>query len=161
MKRLSLLFAAICLLSFSYAETVTRTFYFDFGMDGGTRGVVTTSPDGNGHYWNNIGDKEITSNKPSQDYIYSVVDAANAATDIKVQLADTKFTANGMSGGKGLLEPDAELLGDLAVASATSDYLFASNSEHCSMIISGLDPQKGYRFKIQHICRFFEYHLQR
>ena len=148
MKRLPLLFAAVCLLSFSYAETVTRTFYFDFGMDGGTRGVVTTSPDVNGHYWNNIGDKEVTNNKPSQDYIYSVVDAANAATDIKVQLADTKFTANGMSGGKGLLEPDAELLGDLAVASATSDYLFASNSEHCSMIFSGLDPQKGYRFKV-------------
>lgn len=148
MKRLSLLFAAICLLCFANAETVTRTFYFDFGMSGSSRGELTTGADANGNYWNNIGDQEVTSNRPSLDYVYSVVDATNAATAIKVQLADTKFTANGMSGGGGLLEPDAELLGDLAVKTATEDYLFASNSEHCSMIISGLDPQKGYRFKI-------------
>ena len=148
MKRLALLFAALSLLSFSYAETVTRTFYFDFGMDGGTRGTITTSPDANGHYWNNIGDKDVTSNKPSLEYVYSIVDAANAATDIKVQLAGTKFTANGMSGGGGLLSPDAELLGDLAVATATEDYLFASNSEHCTIGISGLDPAKGYQFKV-------------
>ena len=148
MKRLFLLSAAVCLLGLTYAETVTRTFYFDFGMDGGTRGTITTSPDVNGHYWNNIGDKDITSNKPSLDYMYSVVDAANVATDVKVQLAGTKFTANGMSGGGGLLEPNAELLGDLAVATATSDYLFASNSEHCSIVLSGLDVAKGYQFKI-------------
>jgi len=148
MKRISLLLAAFCLLSFSYAETVTRTFYFDFGMDGGTRGTITTSPDGNGHYWNNIGHQSVTSNRPSLDYVYSVVDAANTATTIKVQLADTKFTANGMSGGGGLLSPDAALLGDLAVATATEDYLFASSSEHCTIGISGLDPAKGYQFKV-------------
>lgn len=148
MKRLTLFITALCLLGFSYAETVTRTFYFDFGMDGGTRGTITTSPDDNGHYWNNIGDKEVTSNCPSIDHVYSIVDAANAATDIKVQLADTKFTANGMSGGGGLLTPDAELLGDLAVATATEDYLFASNSEHCTIGISGLEPEKGYQFKV-------------
>ena len=148
MKRLTLIIAAFCLLGFSYAETVTRTFYFDFGMDGGTRGTITTSPDGNGNYWNNIGDKDVTSNKPSQEYVYSIVDAANTATDIKVQLADAEFTANGMSGGGGLLSPEAALLGDLAVASATSDYLFASNSEHCTIGLSGLDPQKGYQFKV-------------
>ena len=148
MKRLPLLLAALCLLTFVNAETVSRTFYFDFGMGGGTRGTLTTSPDANGHYWNNIGDQEVTSNRPSTDYVYSVVDAANAATDIKVQLADTKFTANGMNGGGGLLSPSAELLGDLAVASATADYLFASNSEHCSVLISGLDTKKGYQFKI-------------
>lgn len=148
MKRLFFLFVAVCLLCFANAETVTRTFYFDFGMSGSSRGELTTGADANGNYWNNIGDQEVTGNRPSLDYVYSVVDATNAATAIKVQLADTKFTANGMSGGGGLLEPDAELLGDLAVKTATEDYLFASNSEHCSMIISGLDPQKGYRFKI-------------
>ncbi|MBQ7531816.1 MAG: hypothetical protein IJT12_08930 [Paludibacteraceae bacterium] len=148
MKRSTLLLAVLCMLSFAHAETVTRTFYFDFGMDGGTRGTLTTSPDANGHYWNNIGDKEVASNKPSQDYVYTIVDAANTATDVKVQLAGTKFTANGMSGGGGLLEPDAELLGDLAVATATSDYLFASNSEHCTIEISGLDEAKGYQFKV-------------
>lgn len=148
MKRIILLFAAFCLIGFANAETVTRTFYFDFGMGSGNRGTITTSPDVNGHYWNNIGDQGIASNKPSQDYVYDLVDAANTATNVKVQLADTKFTANGMSGGGGLLIPDAELLGDLAVATATEDYLFASGSEHCTVGISGLDPAKGYQFKI-------------
>lgn len=148
MKRIFLLVAAFCLLSFSQAETLIRSFYFDFGMDGGTRGTITTSPDGNGHYWNNIGDQDVTSNKPSQDYVYSIVDAANGATTITAQLADAQFTANGMSGGGGLLSPDAELLGDLAITTATEDYLFASNSEHCSVLLSGLDPAKGYQFKV-------------
>ena len=148
MKRITLLFAVFCLLNFTYAETLTRTFYFDFGMDGGTRGTITTSPDANGHYWNNIGNQSVSSNKPSLDVIYDLVDATNASTSVKVQLAGTKFTANGLSGGGGLLSPDAELLGDLAVATATEDYLFASNSEHCTIGISGLDPAKGYQFKV-------------
>ncbi len=148
MKRFALFLIAACLLSYANAETVTRTFYFDFGMDGGTRGTITTSPDGNGHYWNNIGNEEVTSNKPSLTHVYSLVDEANVATTLSVQLAGAQFTANGMSGGGGLLSPDAELLGDLAVATATSDYLFASNSEHCSIVISGLDTQKGYQFKV-------------
>jgi len=148
MKRSWLLLAAISLFGFSHAETVTRSFYFDFGMAGSSRGELTTSPDINGHYWNNIGDQGVAGNRPSLDYVYSVVDAANAATAITIQLADTKFTANGMSGGGGLLTPDAGLLGDLAVATATEDYLFASNSEHCSMLISGLDVTKGYQFKV-------------
>lgn len=130
------------------AQTVTRSFYFDFGMNGSSRGELTVSPDANGHYWNNIGDQGVTSNRPSTDYVYNLVDAANAATTLTVQLADTKFTANGMSGGGGLLTPDVAQLGDLAVATATEDYLFASNSEHCSMLISGLDVMKGYQFKI-------------
>lgn len=130
------------------AETVERSFYFDFGMDGGTRGEITTSPDANGNYWNNIGNQEVTSNKPSLSYIYSLVTAENAATALTLQLSGTKFTANGINTGGGFLTPDAELLGDLAIATATEDYLFASNSEHCSMIISGLDTDKGYQFKI-------------
>lgn len=147
MKQFLTIIAALCLLGV-HAETVNRTFYFDFGMDGGTRGTITTSPDANGHYWNNIGNQGVTSNKPSLDYVYSLVDATNAASSLTLQLAGTKFTANGMSGGGGFLSPDTALLGDLAVASATSDYLFASNSEHCSMVISGLDVNKGYQFKV-------------
>ena len=72
MKRLFLLSAAVCLLGLTYAETVTRTFYFDFGMNGSSRGELTTSPDANNHYWNNIGNQEVASNKPSLDYVYSV-----------------------------------------------------------------------------------------
>lgn len=130
------------------AETVTRSFYFDFGMNGSSRGELTTGADANGHYWNNIGDQSVTNNKPSQTYVYNLVDASNVATTLTMQLADAAFTANGMSGGGGLLAPSADLLGDLAVATATEDYLFASNSEHCSVLISGLDPAKGYQFKI-------------
>ncbi len=147
MKRLFSLVLLGTALTLS-AQTVERSFYFDFGMDGGARGELTTGADVYGHYWNNIGDQSVTSNRPSTDVVYSIVDADSTVTDITVQLADTKFTANGMSGGGGLLTPDAELLGDLAVATATEDYLFASNSEHCSVLISGLDANKGYQFKI-------------
>ena len=148
MKRFTLLLAAFCLLSLANAETVTRSFYFDFGMNGNSRGELTTGADANGHYWNNIGDQDVSSNRPSLDYVYNLVDASNTATTLTLQLAGTKFTANGMTSGGGLLAPDAEQLGDLAVATATEDYIFASNSEHCSMVISGLDPAKGYQFKI-------------
>ena len=147
MKKL-FLFLSLIACTMLHAETVTRTFYFDFGMDGGTRGTITTSPDANGHYWNNIGNEEVSNNKPSLTHVYNLVDAANTATTLTVQLAGAQFTANGMSGGGGFLSPDAELLGDLAVATATEDYLFASNSEHCSVKMSGLDAQKGYQFKI-------------
>lgn len=148
MKRYTLLLAALSLLSVTQAETLSRSFYFDFGMNGSSRGELTTGADVNGHYWNNIGHQEVTSNKPSQSYVYSIVDAANTETAVTVQLADAAFTANGMSGGGGLLNPDAALLGDLAIKTATEDYLFASNSEHCSVLMSGLDPAKGYQFKV-------------
>ena len=153
MKRLAFLISVLCTLYSvlplsAQAETLTRSFYFDFGMSGSSRGELTTGADVNGHYWNNIGNQSVANNKPSQDVVYSIVDASNAASKLKVQLAGAKFTANGQSGGGGLLSPDAAQLGDLAIATATEDYLFASSSEHCSIVISGLDPQKGYQFKI-------------
>ena len=146
--RLSLLSTMfVCVLTLS-AQTVERSFYFDFGMSGGTRGTITTGADIYGHYWNNIGDQEVTSNKPSLNHVYNLVDADNTATTLTLQLAGTQFTANGMSGGGGLLSADTALLGDLGITTATEDYLFASNSEHCSMVISGLNTAKGYQFKI-------------
>lgn len=45
-------------------------------------------------------------------------------------LAGAAFTCNGMSGGGGLLTPSVEELGDLAVATATEDYFFASAGEY-------------------------------
>jgi len=130
------------------AETLSRSFYFDFGMNSSTRGELTTGADANGHYWNNIGDQGVSSNKPSQSFVYQLVDSANTATSLTLQLTGAAFTANGMSGGGGLLDANPELLGDLGVTTATEDYLFASNGEQCSMVISGLDSQKGYQFRV-------------
>jgi len=148
MKKISLLLSLIA-CTMLQAETVTRTFYFDFGSQEASRGELTIGADINGHYWNNIGHQDVNANhKPSQTPVYELVDASNTTTSLTIQLTGALFTSNGMSGGGGLLAPDAELLGDLAVATATEDYLFASNSEHCSIKISGLDAQKGYQFKI-------------
>ena len=117
-------------------------------MDGSSRGQLTVGADVFGHYWNNIGHLGVASNRPSLDSIYTLVDASNASTSLTLQLTDTKFTANGLTNGGGYLEPDTALLGDLGIKTATEDYLFASNAEHCSMKISGLNTTKGYQFKI-------------
>ena len=60
---------------------------------------------------------------------------------------NSRFTINGASGGGGLLQPDKDLLDDLAVATATGDYFFMEKSEdNSSFTFSNLDKNKGYKF---------------
>lgn len=123
-----------------------ETYYFDFGPVGRESAAAVANPDGNGHYWNNIG-AEVTVSpwKVSSTADYSVVTAANAATSIHIGYTGDLFLGNGAGG---LSTPDAAKLGDLAVVNATRDYLFASNAEKCGIVISGLNKDKGYVFKI-------------
>lgn len=137
--------AALTLLSVS-AETLQRSFYFDFGVTGREKAEAVVNPDGNGHYWNNIG-AEVTA-KPwrvSKDADYLLITADNQTTAMHLTYTGDLFLGNGAGG---LSTPDAEKLGDLAVENATRDYLFASNSERCGFVISGLDATKAYQFKI-------------
>lgn len=128
------------------AETLQRTLYFDFGVTGRSGAVAVTNPDAKGNYWNNIG-AEVTANpwRVSKDADYSLIASDNASTTMHLTYTGTLFLGNGAGG---LATPDTALLGDLAVADATRDYLFASNSERCGLVISGLDPTKAYQFKI-------------
>ena len=126
------------------AQTVTQTMYFDFGepnRDG--RGRTTDGQDANGHYWNNISSQADDHFYPST---FTIVNASNADTGYKLKL-NTRFMANGQSGGGGLTSPSAALLGDLSVATATEDYIFAENFQDClNMTFNHLNPNKAYRF---------------
>ena len=137
--------AALTLLSVS-AETLQRSFYFDFGVTGRDKAAAVVNPDGNGNYWNNIG-AEVTASpwRVSKDADYSLITADNQTTAMHLAYIGDLFLGNGAGG---LSTPDAEKLGDLAVVNATRDYLFASNSERCGFVISGLNQTKAYQFKI-------------
>lgn len=130
-----LILTAVC--SMSFAVKVERSFYFDFGN---SKNQVTESPDANGNHWNNV-----TGATAGESQLIN--DAKGAVTTLSI-VSTTKFESNGASAGGGLLEPAADLLGDLAVATATQDYLFASQSNHYTFTLTGLDPLKGYQFKI-------------
>ena len=131
----TLLLIAVC--SASFAVKVERSFYFDFGN---SNNQVTESPDANGNHWNNV-----TGATAGESLLLN--DAKGTATTFSI-VSTTKFESNGASAGGGLLSPSADLLGDLAIATATQDYLFASQSNHYTFTITGLDPLKGYQFKI-------------
>ena len=115
-----------------------NNYYIDFGLNDVTNGNITASPDVNGHYWNNM------SNNTAGQSI-TLVDKNNVASTIQPMLVVT-FGSNGIQNG-GLLSPNAALLNDFAIATATQDYFFLSSSPSSDeMEFSGLDPAKGYVF---------------
>lgn len=145
---LSLLTAAgmVCHTS---AEELSQTLYFDFGTITASQGTVTEGADANGNHWNNITNNTSGNKYAAVGTVYdNLVNSDNQPTAYRISL-DTRFSTNGKSGGGGLLTPSAELLGDLAVASATEDYFFfEADQPKGEFTISGLDPQRSYRFHI-------------
>lgn len=129
-------------------QTLTRTLYFDFGKSDGTNGNQTVSPDAYGHYWNNIVSTESgsPSTKPAGYVVSGLVDAANQPTGFTLTTTED-FKANGRNNG-GLKTPDAALLGDLAVGTATEDYFFIESAmnDKGAFTLSGLDPARAYKF---------------
>lgn len=128
-----------------------RSFYFDFGATdkAANKCEITPSPDANGNHWNNITNTADGSKYADAGTVFSsLVDGKGEASTLTLTLND-RFSTNGMSGGGGLLDPDASLLGDLAIATATSDYYFyEADQNDCSFTIAGLDPSKAYKFHI-------------
>lgn len=132
----------ICLFFYT-AFTVSlfsqnKSYLIDFGPNDVTNGNTTSSPDINGNYWNNIIDP-TTSGTP-----INLVDKENGASDIEVKVVDN-LASNGIQNG-GLLMPDASLLGEYAIATATQDYFFTSSAG--ILAFDNLDPAKGYVFNI-------------
>lgn len=128
------------------AQTVERTFYVDFGQNNvANQGYKTVGADANGHYWNNIFGKGTGAPDKAYPQTISLVTSDNAATDCKLQLS-TRFSTNGYTNG-GLQNPSKSLLGDLAIESATQDYIFLEGGQDYGVIhLKGLDLSKGYRF---------------
>lgn len=146
-KKLLICGAMAMLPLFSYvgAQNTTQTMYIDFGEpDNDSRGHQTTGADANGNYWTNV--KSSGNNYLYPNTSFDVVNSRNEPTGYSVFI-NTRFMTNGLSGGGGLISPSAGLLGDLAVATATEDYIFLESFQNYNFItFRGLDKNKGYRF---------------
>jgi len=124
---------------------LVQTLYFDFGSQTDGRGSLTEGPDANNHYWNNIANND--GNYAAVNTVYSsFVNSENTSVTYELTL-NSRFSTNGQSGGGGLLEPQAELLKDFAVASVTEDYFYIESGENnSSFTFNKLDPKKAYKF---------------
>ena len=110
-------------------------FRFDFGPASGN-GVTTTSPDAFGNSWNNV------TGPVTED----IVNIDNDASSLRLQFT-SDFSTNGGANFGGLLTPDQALLGELAVSSATGDYVFGAGGFVTSFELQGLDTSLEYTLR--------------
>lgn len=133
------------------AET---SFYVDFGKNNnGLDGAPTTGTDINGNFWNNIysnGDGPTTGPSDGTGVVL-LKNALNETSSYELELASTvQFNGvrNGALGGTDSPgEPTAALLGDLAVKTATFDYLFLDNQK-AILNFKNLITNKLYRISV-------------
>lgn len=141
MKNLTFIFSLLIWLPTLQAQTVEHNMFIDFGP-ASSPGIVTVSPDENGYHWNNI---------TKRDDPVNLVDTMNVSTGITLTLTNAILTNGGNAYG-GLTDPSSELLGNLAVVSATQDYFCTQTGQNgtssSTMKFSGLDVSKGYRFEV-------------
>lgn len=132
----------LCLTAKS--QTTVQTFYVDFGeKDVPSRGSLTSGVDKFGHYWTNVHSTPSERCYPSD---WELVNSKNTETDYVLGIG-TYFHTNGMKGGGGLLSPNSDLLGDLAVTTATQDYIHVEGFQDYNVIhFRHLDKSKAYRF---------------
>lgn len=126
--------------------TLKQKFYIDFGeTNNDSRGHQTTGADANGNYWNNFSSGSSSSNAVSAKTL-TLKNSANQTSAIKLVTTTTQYT-NGVTNG-GNNNPDAELLGDLAIKTATEDYVFIDNGDQRPFTLKGLDAACQYRISI-------------
>ncbi|RYD20517.1 MAG: hypothetical protein EOP88_14765 [Verrucomicrobiaceae bacterium] len=139
-------FAYLGVLELTEGDPVTpiasKTVRIDFGKHDVTNGNPTTSPDSFGKYWNNFGQ---TANGSA---LLNLINTANEPTPLGVTLTATTWQNNGILNG-GLLAPTVARLGELAVATATQDYLFVAGNTgtNGTLKISGLNPARLYSMR--------------
>lgn len=146
-KRTTMLSVLLFLIAgFALAQTEERVFYIDFGQNNVANQGYLTNTDTNGNKWNNLHGKGTGA--PDKAYALTqttLVSADGVASDIVLQ-AGTTFSTNGYSNG-GLQSPKKALLGDLAIQSATQDYIFMEGSQDYGVLhFTGLNPEKAYQF---------------
>jgi len=128
------------------AQTEGRVFYIDFGQNNVTNQGYLTNTDANGNKWNNLHGKGTGA--PDKAYALtqtSLISADGGTSDIVLQTGTT-FSTNGYSNG-GLQSPKKTLLGDLAIQTATQDYIFMEGAQDYGVLhFTGLNPEKAYRF---------------
>lgn len=132
-----IIFCFFFILSSVKGFSQEKKVYIDFGPNDITNGAITPNPDVNGNYWNNAIQPTTAASA------LNLVDGKNAGTGISLKILGN-FSTNGILNG-GLLAPKAELLGDMAIKTATQDYFFV-NGAVGSFKLTGLDPKKKYIF---------------
>jgi hypothetical protein len=121
-----------------------QTYLIDLGRNNGTDGSATASPDANGRHWNNI--QSPTQATTGNRTAVNLVNTTNGASTISVEIIG-EWQSNGrLNGGLfGTNGPQAGLLADLAVETATEDYYYLSgNGATGTVRITGLDPARTY-----------------
>jgi len=141
-----ILFLSAFALSFNlYAQTLHQTIYIDFGQDNpGAKRHITTV-DNNGNYWNNMVAPNGSPSTLNAGSTVNLINSENKTTPYMLELARSILSNGGDNGG--LLTPSAELLGDLAVSTATEDYFFLSTNKGL-FVFKNLQPERAYKFYI-------------
>ena len=134
MKTFALLMTFLTFGISGYAQTTE--FLLDFGPNDVTNGNITTNPDANGSYWNNITDGTVSGTQ------ISLFSKTNQSSSAYVEVTQG-FLTNGILNG-GLLAPSVALLGEFAIATATQDYFFTTGTS--SLKFGGLVPGDKYVF---------------
>lgn len=131
----------------AYDPAVHQEFLVDFSRGDGTNGHTTSSPDSNGNYWNNLSSTANDAvNYPASMALSGLVTKDNEATGVGIQMAGGWY-ANGLLNGGLFLPngPQASLLGDFAIETATEDYYYLSwVFPTGSVTVTGLDPDQDY-----------------
>lgn len=119
----------------------------DLGPSNAEDGELTPSPDWLGQHWNNWHSLEGGEAVLPGEHMDDLVDSTGTATAIDLVISGG-FGANGRSHG-GLLWPDPDLLGDLAVGSATGDFFYADGEDMPGgLFLRGLDPAERYTLRL-------------
>ena len=127
---------------------------YDFGPSNSDDGDITTGPDANGNYWSSwtgaIGGVKAIAGEHQRN----IVNTDGNDTGIGITIT-AEFDSNGKLNG-GLFNPNENLLGDLAVESATVDFFFSTGDGEKDggdddtaggFMLDGLDPNLAYNFK--------------
>lgn len=119
----------------------------DLGPSNADDGEWTPSPDYLGQSWNNWHALEGGIDVLPGEQLIDLVTSQGDPTGIALIIAGG-FQANGRSNG-GLLWPDAALLGNLAVGSATGDFFYTTGDDvPGALFLRGLDPNRTYTLRL-------------
>jgi len=126
---------------------LTQTMYIDLGeTDNNTRGHQTIGADKNGNWWNNLTSGNSSSNRIPVGTTLRIVNSDNVQTGITA-VTQQMMETNGVDAG-GVNNPTEENLGDLAVQTATEDYVWINDDNKRQIRFSGLDKNRCYKFHI-------------
>jgi hypothetical protein len=115
----------------------------DVGPTNEEDGERTPLPDHLGQTWNNWHDTEGGSASLPGEHLDDLLTDAGVPTGVSLVLTGG-FLCNGRANG-GLLWPESDLLGGLAVGSATGDYLYSVAQDMTGgLVLRGLDPDATY-----------------